>query len=108
MATPTVQLNLRVPPGLIAVLDELATEAGQSRTRYIAQLVKNAQVRRDIELDVAWYRGKEPTEFAAQVARQGESSPLGVYAVGDVVGSDRLVDAGAEHPVTVVGAARVR
>lgn len=108
MATPTVQLNLRVLPGMIIVLDELAAEAGQSRTRYIAQLVKNAQIRRDIERDVEWYHGNEPTELAMQVARQGTRAPVGVHAPGkiDAEGTDVVADTGGHHPEPAVGAGR--
>ena len=110
MATPTVQLNLRVPPGMIAVLDELAAEAGQSRTRYITQLVRNAQVRRDIERDVEWYRVNEPSALVTQVAKQGATSPVGVYAVGDAEakGSRDVADTGGQHPAPTVGAGRAR
>ena len=82
MATPTVQIDFRVPPGMLAVLDDLCAEAGQSRTRRIAQLVKNAQVRRDIERDDDWYRRNGPTRLATAVARQGARS-LSVHVTGE-------------------------
>jgi len=66
---------------VVAVLDELCGEAGQSWTRFIAQLVTNAQIRRDIERDAEWYRQNGPTELAQAVARHGTQSLPGVWAV---------------------------
>lgn len=52
MATQELtQLNVRVPDGMVRVLDALADDAHMSRAHYLALLVKQAQVSSDLVHD---------------------------------------------------------
>jgi hypothetical protein len=91
MATETVQLNMRVPSGMLRVLDELAAEAGRSRTRYIGQLLKDAQLRRDIERDIVERRTSGPSEIDKHIGEAGEEF------LGDYYGEKERAAAAAER-----------
>lgn len=52
METPELsQLNVRVPEGMIRVLDALAERAHMTRAHHLAVLVKQAQVATDVVWD---------------------------------------------------------
>ena len=62
------QLNVRVPVGMITVLDTLAEQAHVTRAQYLAQLVKRAQVENDTLRDAQTIREHGQTKLARRVA----------------------------------------
>ena len=82
-----VQLNVRVPAGMVRVLDELAADAHLSRAHYLARLVKQAQVDRDDAHDAQVYRDRGETALGRYLAENGPGPAGGVHdAPGGPVG----------------------
>lgn len=66
-----VQLNVRVPAGMVRVLDELAADAELTRAHYLARLVKAAQVERADRHDGEVYRIYGETKAGSEAAASG-------------------------------------
>lgn len=69
MAEPQeiVQLNVRVPVGMVRVLDQLAEEEHLSRAHYLARLVKEAQAAHEARHDGEIYRVSGQTKLGRSV-----------------------------------------